>query len=283
MLKRYLRCRTGTEFWRENWRNLEPDPVRVDRRLVRTIEKYLPSRSGLLEGGCGVGDYLVYFSDRGYVVVGLDYVETVVERLVAKGLRVVLGDISMLPFEDDSFDGYYSGGVVEHFEAGPDRALQEAHRVLRPGGYLFVTVPNFNVARKLAWRKGGIYTDLDGRESLIRLLTKGCSIETWPMGWEFHEYQFARQEMRGFLQRSGFKILDELSFSAMWGLRDLRTYHKLARPGMPNRSMFNRFVSRLAGEAGRLDQSELGWAFPLSNFVNVVFGHLRLYIAQALK
>ena len=56
---------------------------------------------------------------------------------------VVHGDIMKLPFEDSSFDGYYSLGVVEHFsEIQILDILREAKRVLKPGGKIVIFWPH---------------------------------------------------------------------------------------------------------------------------------------------
>ena len=46
-----------------------------------------------------------------------------------------------LPFEDNSFDGIWSLGIIEHFLDGYDAIAREMQRVLREGGYLFLTFP----------------------------------------------------------------------------------------------------------------------------------------------
>lgn len=44
-----------------------------------------------------------------------------------------------LPFEDGTFDLYVTDNVLDHMQS-PQRALAEAHRVLRPGGAAYVRV-----------------------------------------------------------------------------------------------------------------------------------------------
>ncbi len=52
----------------------------------------------------------------------------------------IIGDIHHLPFDDDSQEAILCIAVLEHVE-NPFKAVSEMHRVLRPGGYLFVYVP----------------------------------------------------------------------------------------------------------------------------------------------
>jgi SAM-dependent methyltransferase len=46
------------------------------------------------------------------------------------------------PFADDSVDILTACEILEHFDSFPTRFAQEARRVLKPGGYLCLTVPN---------------------------------------------------------------------------------------------------------------------------------------------
>lgn len=56
--------------------------------------------------------------------------------------RIIRVKDDTLPFPDASFDIVYAGNVLEHTET-PRRVLEEAVRVLRPGGILHAEVPNY--------------------------------------------------------------------------------------------------------------------------------------------
>jgi SAM-dependent methyltransferase len=67
------------------------------------------------------------------------------QLLAANGMdpdRVVDSPGESLPFPDESFDIVYSANVLEH-TADPERVLGEALRVLRPGGWLHMEMPNY--------------------------------------------------------------------------------------------------------------------------------------------
>ena len=147
MMKMYHRATHAgeVEFWEKNWadgeleaalRFCEVDPLRP------LFERYVPEGSRLLEGGCGRGQYVLFYDSRGVRVVGLDFAGEALRRLRSRAPRARLcqADVAQLPFAQDAFDAYYSGGVVEHFENGPLPALREAYRVLRRGGVLLARV-----------------------------------------------------------------------------------------------------------------------------------------------
>ena len=92
----------------------------------------------LVDIACGSGQAAQTAAGRGAVVSGLDAAETLVQIAQARtpeaDLRV--GDMFALPFADGSFDVATSfNGIWK----GCDGALQEAHRVLVPGGLLGLT------------------------------------------------------------------------------------------------------------------------------------------------
>ena len=110
-----------------------------------------------MEAGCGVGQVVVALRARGFDCYGLDYAEKVIKMLNKNFPNYPFhkGDIRKLPYADASFDAYISLGVIEHFVEGQDVMLHEAARIVKPGGYIFISVPALNGYRKLKCRRGG--------------------------------------------------------------------------------------------------------------------------------
>lgn len=104
-----------------------------------------------LEIGCGpffIGQEL---SKRGSFIVGIDYSMNALRLakfyLVEEGIKnylLICGDITRMPFKDNSFDLIYGGGVIEHFKDTVG-VVKENRRVLKKGGVAFNTVPKLNL------------------------------------------------------------------------------------------------------------------------------------------
>jgi predicted SAM-dependent methyltransferase len=96
------------------------------------------------------------------------------------------GDVTKLPFRNRVFDVVTSFGVIEHFRKGSEviATLSEAHRVLKVGGYLILTIPNFATTFRnklvIALTKGrfGMYHKPYTRSALVAYLEviKGMQI-----------------------------------------------------------------------------------------------------------
>lgn len=121
------------------------------------LDRHLPD--GLIgDVGCGYGRIAAYYESpkRRFVSVDNDtqLIETLAELLPDHDFRV--GDAIALPLEALSLDAYIGLGIFELDGARGMRAFDEANRVLKPGGLLYVTVPYLNVPRRLGlkarWR-----------------------------------------------------------------------------------------------------------------------------------
>jgi ubiquinone/menaquinone biosynthesis C-methylase UbiE len=97
----------------------------------------------VLEVGCGLGTDAIRFARAGANYTGVDLthrsVELVRRRFNLQGLTgdIRIADAEQLPFASESFDLFYSHGVLHHTPK-LDSAIKEAHRVLRPGGTAMV-------------------------------------------------------------------------------------------------------------------------------------------------
>lgn len=106
----------------------------------------------ILEVACGRGGFACWLAaspSAPEAVVAADYSSVAVEkgRGLARRLGVARiswenGDIGALPHPADSFDTVISCETVEHVE-NAQTAIRELARVLKPGGRLFLTTPNY--------------------------------------------------------------------------------------------------------------------------------------------
>ena len=110
------------------------------RRAVvrRALAGVGPGRA--LDVGCGPGGNSAVLRDLGWQVAALDHSPDAAEMAHARGLPALRADARQLPFRDAAFDLVLSTDAWEHIEED-DLVAAEAHRVLRPGGHLFVMVP----------------------------------------------------------------------------------------------------------------------------------------------
>jgi tRNA (uracil-5-)-methyltransferase TRM9 len=102
----------------------------------------------LLNLGCGHGADFLPFAGK-YTLYGVDFSSEMIalaRKYAAKfnfGAHLAIADIVELPFADETFDYAIAVATYHHLKA-PQRlgALQELRRVLKPGGYAFITVWN---------------------------------------------------------------------------------------------------------------------------------------------
>jgi SAM-dependent methyltransferase len=110
----------------------------------------------VLDVGCGrgfVGDYLARRQGR---YTAMDIVAS------RPGLSMAVADAASIPFASESFDAVFCIDAFEHFPE-PALSAREFRRVLRPGGFVFLSVPNYaNAAGAVKWwceRLGGYDRD----------------------------------------------------------------------------------------------------------------------------
>lgn len=122
-------------------------------RLVKVTisEKDLASKD-VLEIGCGRGGFSCWLARQLYTpkrICATDFSGAAVEKgeraaraLSLAGIEWQVGDIQAISHPDASFDTIVSCETIEHVP-DPRKALAELVRVLKPGGRLFLTTPNY--------------------------------------------------------------------------------------------------------------------------------------------
>ncbi len=156
----------------------------------------------MVEAGCGLGKWVIFLSNRGYDISGIDSYPKAVTLLKKYDLKlkVKVDDVANSLLKNSSVDAYLSFGVIEHFEEGPNRPLLEAFRVLKSGGVAIIETPFDNWLRRL-------------RRTWPRNRSKGF----------FYEYRYTGEELKKFVSEAGFKVLavypkDDLSPERSIGL-----------------------------------------------------------------
>jgi SAM-dependent methyltransferase len=178
----------------------------------RRIIVEIGSVSGHLDFGCGPGT-LIHLLPSGISAVGVDIAAPQVayaeKRYADSGKEFIQIESSRLPFEAGTFDSVSCVEVVEHLELELTRKiLAEFIRVLRPGGKLILTTPNY----------GSLWPVV---ESMVNRLSK-VSYE------EQHITKFKRAGLYALLKDAGFSQVEVTSFMAIspflaginWNLAD---------------------------------------------------------------
>lgn len=148
------------EFWDHHWRgeNLKKEisSGKTHYFIRRFTRRFIPPGGRILEGGCGIGHVVYGLQEWGYEAYGVDFAKETIGAVKKffPNLQLSVQDVKNMNFPDNYFDGYWSLGVIEHFWNGYDDIVKEAQRVIKPGGYLFLTFPVMSPLRRLKARLG---------------------------------------------------------------------------------------------------------------------------------
>lgn len=181
------------------WTARYSDDTAVGARKVRfltAVQSAFAQSADILDFGCGSGDIALHLSATGHRLTGYDLSPAMIaqaqqadrDRRVRWIARAGSGDA--LPFADASFDAVVASSVLEYVP-NLNATLRELARLLRPGGSLFITVPEMRdphrhrerwlrlvlaipgmagVLARSRWREGAAY---------LRISTNRMPPQTW--------------------------------------------------------------------------------------------------------
>ncbi|MBP7928072.1 class I SAM-dependent methyltransferase [Patescibacteria group bacterium] len=101
----------------------------------------LKANGKLLDVGCGDGKFLNLFSNREWDLYGIEPYGKPVSP--SKNIKFISEKFENTKLQDSSFDVITMWHVLEHIE-NPTEVLRELHRILKPDGLIFISVPNIN-------------------------------------------------------------------------------------------------------------------------------------------
>ena len=191
-----------------------------DWREMDFLFEYLKPDDVVLDSGCGNGRFFPSFKDGRYF--GVDPSSQLIG--IAKNnhpqgnFQVASGD--SLPFADDYFDKVYSIAVLHHIPSFDLRLqfLKEAKRVLKPGGYLILTV--WDLKEKLKGK--GFFHWLKARK-----LDKNDVFLPWHGSKDTYFHCFNLEELVQLVKDSGFEVLDKGEIAV--GLRPYFNFYIVAK------------------------------------------------------
>lgn len=161
---------------------LSPVTIQRYRELLNYFEKYGTSRR-LLDVGCGAGHFLDLAKQQNWEVDGTELTDEAVEICRGKGINILQGKLSPGNYPPESFDVITSFEVLEHIN-NPLEEVKNFYTLLRKGGIVYVTTPNFN-----AWS---------------RFLLK----EKWNvLAYPEHLCYYSAQTLKKLFTMSGFSLL----------------------------------------------------------------------------
>lgn len=200
------------DYWTKRWRQLSFQPGHIanifsteEYKAIKSFLPLLPRRAKILNGGCGLDPWTQYFKSLGYQPVGLDISQKTIQMLkrLYPSDKYVFGDIRKTKFNRHYFDAYISWGTFEHFEAGLGECLQEANRILKPNGLLFISVPYQN----------------------LRHIIKGFFPQPAIRGQaRFYQWRLTRSEIIQAMEQNGFRIISVKTIHKAHGIRQLITH-----------------------------------------------------------
>jgi SAM-dependent methyltransferase len=150
---------TKKYMWESKWGKdalpIKLDPfIRSNQSFIDIFDQYfiLPNIDNptVLEIGCSPGKFLIYFSERyGYNVSGIEYAKKGYD-LTINNLDFCGVDSTGIMHEDifnydtsNKYDVLLSCGFIEHFDENLNELLLIHSRLVKKGGLLFLSFPNF--------------------------------------------------------------------------------------------------------------------------------------------
>jgi SAM-dependent methyltransferase len=130
------------------------DRARRQAQMLSEVLRGMASPASIVDVGCGDGAATILAAqvNPGHRIVGLDWSADALRHARSRGLTLLRAEVEPtgLPIASGRADVVIMSELIEHL-LDPDSALEEARRILRPGGTLLLSTPNL-----AAWYNRGL-------------------------------------------------------------------------------------------------------------------------------
>jgi SAM-dependent methyltransferase len=173
-------------------RTVSPAQIFEYDRILRDVRELAPTASRLLDLGCAAGYFMERAGVAGFEPYGIDlapWVETIAAKRGVANVRAA--SLHDARYPDGFFDAVHSSQVFEHLPH-PHHELREITRILRPGGLLYLNVPNYRCLSILL-----------GRDDF--------ELNTPPE----HLTYFTPRTLSGLLSKAGFEVIRTAAYGGV--------------------------------------------------------------------
>jgi 2-polyprenyl-3-methyl-5-hydroxy-6-metoxy-1,4-benzoquinol methylase len=110
--------------------------------LLVSFEPYRKTNN-IIDVGCGDGFFLEVAKRKNWNVFGVEFANEAITICERKGINMTSGPLDVKRYPPDFFDVIASFEVIEHINT-PQDEIRSFHTLLRRGGVVYITTPNFN-------------------------------------------------------------------------------------------------------------------------------------------
>ncbi|MFH1331686.1 MAG: class I SAM-dependent methyltransferase [archaeon] len=195
--------------WNAHWKNLNRSFLNkvfvffranvIANDVAKSLDENFPHDGVFLDSGSGTSQTSVKIPKRGRKFVAMDIADIIFHDQPKIVDYRVNGDVLRLPFRDNSLDGIWNVGLMEHFRQGElDVILNEFNRVLKRGGKAVLFWPPRYGPVALLIRFLSVFRMFPEEPSLIK----------------------SKRWVKGVVERNGFSLVD-----VKWPLRGALIHH----------------------------------------------------------